>query len=91
MLPHDIKNRIESGISEAECFVNEFSGGTDHYAVIVVSNSFEGQTLLSRHRMIMDLFKQEMSTGEVHALSIKAFTKKQWETEKTINIKSAAK
>ena len=87
MLSHEIKSRIENGILDTECFVNEFSGGSDHYAVIVVSNSFEGKTLLLRHRMIMDLFKEEMNTGEVHALTIKAFTQKQWETEKNNFIK----
>ena len=87
MLSHEIKAQIENGISESECFVNEFSGGTDHYAVIVVSNSFDGKTLLARHRMIMDLFKEEMNTGEVHALTIKAFTPKQWETEKNTYVK----
>lgn len=87
MLGHEIKSRIENGISNAECFVNEFSGGTDHYAVIVVSNAFDGQSLLTRHRMIMDLFKDEMNTGEVHALTIKAFTKMQWASEKENYIK----
>jgi stress-induced morphogen len=87
MLSHEIKNRIENGIPRSECFVNEFLGGSDHYAVIVVSDSFEGQTLLSRHRMIMDLFKEEMATGEVHALTIKAFTQKQWVTEKNNHVK----
>jgi acid stress-induced BolA-like protein IbaG/YrbA len=82
MLNHEIKERIESGILYSECLVSEFSGGSDHYAVVVISDSFEGQTLLSRHRMIMDLFKNEVATGEVHALTIKAFTQKQWEIEK---------
>ncbi len=81
MQHHEIKERIESGITQSQCYVNEFSGGSDHYAVIVVANAFEGKSLLTRHRMIMDLFKDEMSTGEVHALTIKAFTSLQWETE----------
>lgn len=87
MLSHEIKSRIENGISSTECFVNEFSGGSDHYAVIVVSPVFEGKTLLVRHRIIMELFKDEMGTGEVHALTIKAFTPKQWETEKMNHVK----
>ena len=87
MLSNEIKDRIETGILGAECFVNEFSGGTDHYAVIVVSPAFEGKSLLTRHRTIMDLFKEEMATGEVHALTIKAFTSVQWETEKVNYIK----
>ena len=84
MLPHEIKARIESGIPETQVQVNEFSGGTDHYAVVVVSPAFEGQALLKRHRMVLDLFQAEIGTGEVHALSIKAYTPAQWEVEKTV-------
>ncbi|WGL60173.1 BolA family transcriptional regulator [Pigmentibacter sp. JX0631] len=86
MLSHEVKQRIENGIPNTLCSVNEFSGGTDHYSVVVVSNSFEGLSSLKRHRMIMDLFKEEMETGEVHALTIKAFTQTQWENEKNKNI-----
>ncbi len=82
MLSHEVKQRIEQGILNAVCFVNEFSGGTDHYSVVVVSNAFDGLSSLMRHRMIMDLFKAEMETGEVHALTIKAFTQMQWDNEK---------
>ncbi|RDB36477.1 BolA family protein [Spirobacillus cienkowskii] len=82
MLHHEVKHRIESGIASSECIVHEFSGGTDHYSVIVVADAFEGQSSLARHRIIMDLFQAEVATGEVHALSIKALTKKQWEQEK---------
>lgn len=85
MLSHEVKQRIETGILNSICYVNEFSGGTDHYSVVIISNSFDGLSSLKRHRMIMDLFKAEMETGEVHALTIKAFTEAQWENEKTKN------
>ena len=83
MLNHEVKERIESGISESECVVSEFSGGTDHYSVIVISDAFHGVASLKRHRMIMELFKNEMDTGEVHALTIKTFTRKQWQEQKS--------
>ncbi|MBX9837225.1 BolA family protein [Silvanigrella sp.] len=83
MLNHEVKNRIEEGIPDSECLVNEFSGGTDHYSVVVISDSFDGHASLKRHRMIMDLFKEEMDTGEVHALTIKALTRKQWNDQKS--------
>ena len=82
MLKHEVKARIESGLTTVEVQVIEFSGGTDHYMVTVVSPSFQGVTLLKRHRMVMDLFQPELGTGEVHALSIKAYTQEQWEVEK---------
>ena len=82
MLPNEVKHRIEQGMSGAEVYVNEFSGGTDHYTVIVVSDSFSGVQLIKRHRMVMELFRAEVNSGEVHALSVKAYTFAQWEIEK---------
>ncbi len=82
MLPADVKQRIESGLKSEFVEVTEFSGGTDHYSVIVVSEEFQGVPLLKRHRMVMDLFKPELATEEVHALTIKAYTTSQWEVEK---------
>jgi acid stress-induced BolA-like protein IbaG/YrbA len=82
MLTHQVKARIEEGLRTHLVEVSEFSGGTDHYSVIVVSDDFEGVTLLKRHRMVMDLFQSELATEEVHALTIKAYTSAQWEKEK---------
>lgn len=36
----------------------------------IVSDAFEGKPLIARHRMVFDLFKEEMSTGGVHALNL---------------------
>lgn len=82
MLAHEIKERIEKEMPDSTCFINEFSGGTDHYNVTIISDAFDGKTLLLRHRMVMDLFQQEINSGEIHAFSIKALTKKQWESQK---------
>lgn len=82
MLTHQVKARIEEGLRTQIVEVSEFSGGTDHYSVIVVSDDFAGIPLLKRHRMVMDLFQSELATEEVHALTIKAYTSEQWEKEK---------
>ena len=82
MFPHEVKAKIEEGLATEFVDVQEFSGGSDHYAVIVVSDAFEKVPLLKRHRMVMDIFKDELATEEVHALTIKAYTSKQWEIEK---------
>ena len=83
MLPHEVKARIEEGLPVDFIEVQEFSGGTDHYSVIIVSEAFSGVPLLRRHRMVMELFRAELATVDVHALSIKAYTRQQWETEKS--------
>jgi stress-induced morphogen len=78
----EVKARILQGFPEAEVVVNEFSGGNDHYAVLVVSDAFAGKKLLARHRSVLDLFQSEIATGEVHALTMKLHTLAEWEIEK---------
>jgi len=78
MLARDIQSRIQSHFPDAECLIKEFSGGTDHYQVTVISDAFEGKTLLARHRLIMALFQNEIDSGEIHALSLNTHTKNQW-------------
>jgi BolA protein len=46
--------------------------------VVIVSDSFEGKTLIDQHKMVNEVLKTELATG-VHALSIKTVTKKKWE------------
>lgn len=48
------------------------SGG-GHYALVIVSPSFSGKSLVERHRMIYDALGDAMHR-EIHALSIKALT-----------------
>lgn len=44
-----------------------------HFNVKVVSNEFEGKSLIKRHRLIYDLLQEELQSG-LHALSIVAKT-----------------
>lgn len=51
------------------------------FSVSIVSESFSGKPLIQRHRMVFDLFKEEMTTGGLHALNL--FTKTPAEAEKS--------
>jgi len=77
MTPAEVKQRIESGIDCHQVNINEFSGGTDHYSVEIVSDDFIGLNSLKRHRLVMGLFRAELETEEVHALALKTFTVEQ--------------
>jgi BolA protein len=50
------------------------TGTLDHFSVRVVSDAFNGKSLLDRHRMIYDAVKEPMQDGRIHALEIKAET-----------------
>ncbi len=54
-----------------------------HFKVVVVSNSFDGRSLIERHRMVNSILAEELRSG-VHALSIQAKTADQWASNQTI-------
>lgn len=66
-----VKTLIESGLPGAQVQV---SGDGRHFEALVVSDEFEGKSLIQRHRMVMDAVKTEIASDELHALSIKAKT-----------------
>lgn len=62
-------------------------GSETHFKVTLVSDSFAGQTLVSRHRMVNQLLKGEFDTG-LHALSLHLFTPEEWEKRQQNVLKS---
>ncbi|KAI5673885.1 hypothetical protein M9H77_14249 [Catharanthus roseus] len=56
--------------------VKESGASETHFNVNIVSQKFEGQSLVKRHRMVYDLLFDELQSG-LHALSIKAKTPKE--------------
>ncbi|BDT59039.1 BolA family transcriptional regulator [Massilia varians] len=47
------------------------SGGS-HYSVKIVSDRFQGQTLVMRHRLVYDAVHEMINKAEIHALAITA-------------------
>jgi stress-induced morphogen len=54
-----------------------------HFKVVVVSDQFEGKSLIQRHRSINQTLAEELKSG-VHALSIIAKTSAQWNENNTV-------
>ncbi|MFI3247072.1 MAG: BolA/IbaG family iron-sulfur metabolism protein [Ferrimonas sp.] len=48
-----------------------------HYKLIVVSDQFEDQRLLARHRVINGLLAAELAS-ELHALALHTYTPSEW-------------
>lgn len=47
--------------------------GGGHYAVSIISDSFQGHSLIERHRMVYRAL-EDMMQNEIHALSIQTYT-----------------
>ena len=58
-------------------------GSESHFKVLIVSNEFEGKSLIERHRMVNKALADELKTS-VHALSIQAVTPTQWSANSNV-------
>ena len=77
--PEDMQKRIETAIPGASARVE---GADRHFSAVVVAPAFEGRTRVEQHQMIYALFRDEMASQEIHALSLKTCTPAEWEREK---------
>ena len=53
------------------------TSGGGHYKVLIVSELFEGRSLLERHRMVNEALS-DLFGGAIHALSIETLAPSQW-------------
>ncbi len=75
-----IVERIKASIKTDDVVLYDLTGGGDHWQVTVVSSEFDGKPLIQQHRMVLDLFKSEIASNVVHALSVKTYTPERWKT-----------
>lgn len=71
MSPEQMKQRLQSHFPGGEVEVTDLTGTEDHYEVFVRSTDFQGLSRIDAHKKVMDAFRAELATGEVHALSIR--------------------
>jgi BolA protein len=55
----------------------DLDGADCSFEMIVISDAFEGLNTLKRQQPILALFKDELASGALHALSVKARTPKE--------------
>jgi BolA protein len=52
-------------------------GSESHFKVVLVSNAFQGQSLIARHRTINKLLEDELK-NQIHALALHTYTEAEW-------------
>ncbi|MGD8514624.1 MAG: BolA family protein [Granulosicoccaceae bacterium] len=81
MQPETIKQLIEQGLPGCEATV---SGDGSHFDAIVISDEFEGKTMVNKQRMVYGTLGDHITSGEIHALSIKTYTHAEWDKAKKL-------
>ncbi|MEO0998810.1 MAG: BolA/IbaG family iron-sulfur metabolism protein [Pseudomonadota bacterium] len=75
MTPEGISELIESQLPDAQARV--VSDDNTHFEAIVISSAFDGARALKRHQMVYACLGERMG-GDIHALSIRAYTPAEW-------------
>jgi acid stress-induced BolA-like protein IbaG/YrbA len=85
MNPDDIKQRIVSALPECEVTV---SGDGSHFEAIVVGEVFAGLTPVKKQQLVYAAVNDLITSGELHALTIKTYTPEEWATASKLQISS---
>lgn len=54
------------------------SGAGGKFEATVVSDAFAGKNMLARHRLVYAALDERIRSGEIHAVSIRAYTPDEW-------------
>lgn len=79
MEKQQIIDKIQGSIADAEVYPD---GADCNFNVVVVSDQFENSRSIQRQQKVLGLFSDLLRSGELHALSVKAYTQSEWKAVK---------
>ncbi len=78
MTPEQIQTLLEANLPD--CRAQVVSEDNTHFAATVISDNFAGKRPLQRHQMVYSALGDKIG-GDIHALSIKALTPEEADTD----------
>jgi stress-induced morphogen len=73
MKKEEIVQKIRAALPDARVELTDLTGTEDHWEATIVSEAFDGKSLIQRHRLVFGALAEEMK-GPIHALTLKTFT-----------------
>ncbi len=83
MDPEEVKKLILAGLPGCEVTV---TGDGSHFDAIVVGDVFEGKSMVAQQKLVYATVNDRITSGELHALSIKTYTPEKWEKAKKLQV-----
>ena len=74
MTIEDMENRLKNSLPDCEVAILDLTGGGNHFEVRISSEQINALSRIEQHRYIMKVFDEELKSGEIHALTIKALS-----------------
>ena len=81
----EIKALIEDGIDGVEANV---TGDGSHYEAVVIGECFDGQSMVAQQKMVYATLNKQITSGAIHAITIKTYTPAQWQKASQFQIKA---
>ncbi|QSA99233.1 BolA family protein [Methylococcus sp. EFPC2] len=75
----EVRQLIESGIPGSEVIVD---GEGCSFSVVVVGEAFAGLSLVKRQQQVLATVSEPLSSGALHAISMKVYTSAEWAAER---------
>ena len=69
--PEEIQNILVQKLPGAEITVEDMTGTSDHFQVMVLWSGFNGKGLIQQHQWVNRALEEELASGRIHALKIK--------------------
>lgn len=79
MAPEQIKALILAGMA---CEHLELDGDGRHFTALIVSVEFIGKNRVQRQQHVHATLRQQLDSGELHALSFKTLTPEEWNLQR---------
>lgn len=78
MQPEEIAQLIEANLKDSNAYVE---GDGAHFQAIVVCPHFANKTRVQKQQMVYDTVRSQLMDGSLHALSVKTFTREEWQEQ----------
>ena len=77
MAPESVRRLLLAALPDADIELVDLTGTEDHYQARIVSQAFEGKTLIEQHQLVYRALGEAMR-GPIHALALKTYTPDNW-------------
>jgi len=75
MDPDEVKRLIEDGLPDCQVTV---TGDGSHFDAVVIGEVFTGLTPVRKQQLVYATVNEHITSGRLHALSIKTYTPEEW-------------
>ena len=77
MEPDAVRACLVAAFPGADVEIEDLTGTKDHYSARVVSEAFEGKSLVEQHQLVYRALGEAMH-GPIHALALRTYTPSGW-------------